>query len=481
MKPLLFLVAIALIVPVSHAQKIEANGVELFAFGAGGQQNMSYDRRQRPQAVLIGNIVYIVYNGGAPAGTTQRERTLPHAITYNLETKSFSPSIQLPGKPSKDHHDGPIIWADVNNYLHVLSGCHTTPGTHVVCKKPASIGSSTEDWEIAPQIAPSLSYPSVAQVLNNQTLIYYRVGEHRSSWTYSIASNAGKVWRAPANSVVDLNNGGELADVPYADMDEASSYQTYLPARDGKSMHVAFVYYDDNKGDLPEKFYNPLYKRSVGTLKTNLYYVKVDVASHKVTNYKGREIRTPIVFDDADKHCKIWDTNWRGAGVPPDIIIDKNGNPAFLHVLTEEVFEKLNYYYVRQVNGQWQRTIIASACHKWNCSHLMMDEKGVLHAYLLKDDGYFESKGKGKMNSHGGGTRIEAWVSADDGDSWTKKGVLFSGAEKYKGWRFNNVQPVKTKDGVIKEGVLLFYGWPDGEASRARGFLMIDQRCPGVS
>jgi len=464
------------VVCISYSQNIEDKSFQVIPFGDGGQYKMMYDRRQRPQAVLIGEKIHIVYNGGAPADAKKRTPTLPFAVTYNLKTGRFSEPVQLPGVASRDHHYGPVIWADNDDYLHVLSGCHKTPGTHVVSKKPASIGTSVEDWEIAPQIAPSLSYPSVSLVLDNQRLIYYRVGGHRSSWTYRFTADEGKSWHAPENSVVDLNDKGELADVPYTVMDEASSYQTYLPGKDGKSIHVAFIYYDDNKGELPEKYYNPLYKRSVGTLKTNLYYVKVDLQTHKVTNFEGEELETPVVLEKANAKCKIWDTNWRGSGVPPDIIIDNNDNPAFLHVLTEEVFEELNYYYVRRVNNKWQQTVIAPACHKWNSSHLMMDNDGILHAYLLMDDGYFESKGKGTMNNHGGGTRIEEWISPDDGNTWARKRVLFAADGKYADWRFNNVQPGKTKEGKIIEGVLLFYGWKDKNAPKAKAFLLLENR-----
>ena len=284
---MLFGAIVCCVVCISCSQKSEIDSYQVLSFGEGGQHKMTYDRRQRPQAVLMGDDIHIVYNGGAPVETKKPTPTMPFAITYNLKTGRFSESVQLPGKASSDHHYGPIIWADNNDFLHVVSGWHRTPGTHVVSKKPTSIGASTKDWEFAPQISPSLSYPSVSQIFDKQRLIYYRVGEHRSSWTYRFTADEGNTWQTPEYSVVDLNDMGELADVSFADMDEASSYQTYLPDKDGKSIHVAFIYYDDNKGELPEKFYNPLYKRSVGTLKTNLYYVKVDLETHKVTNFEG--------------------------------------------------------------------------------------------------------------------------------------------------------------------------------------------------
>ncbi|WP_297089325.1 BNR-4 repeat-containing protein [uncultured Draconibacterium sp.] len=468
---LVLLIQMFLISSFVMSQENSKESYQIIPFGEGGTKKMTYDRRQHPQAVLMGDKIHLVYNGGAPEKATKLEKTFPFLTTYNLKTSTFSESVQLPGTVSKDHHYGPVIWVDNNDFLHVLSGCHKTPGTHVISKAK----NKTEDWEIVAQIAPSLSYPSVSQIFNKQQLIYYRTGEHRSSWTYSISSDNGITWKTPKDPVVDLNNLDELSGKDHKDMDEASSYHTYLPSKDGKSIHIAFVYYDDNKKNLAEKSYNPLYKRNLGTLKTNLYYVKVDLETAQAYNFDGVEMTTPIHLKEANNQCKIWDTNWRGAGIPPDIIFDKNNNPAFLHVLTEDIFEKLNYYYVRRVGNEWKQIIIAPACHKWNSSHLTIDNEGILHAYLLMDDGYFESKGKGVMNSHGGGTRIEEWISSDDGFTWEMKNTLLKAEGEYQGWRFNNVQPIKTKEGNIKEDMWLFYGWEEknDDVAQAKAFLLI--------
>ena len=460
------------------AQNTTQKDVLLIPFGEGGQHKMIYDRRQRPQAVLVENNIHIVYNGGASAGEGQN-KTVPYAITYHLESKEFTAEVRLPGTPGKDHHFGPIIWADNENYLHVLSGCHKTPGTHVISTQKNNIGLTAEDWKMVEPIAPSLSYPSVTQVYNKQFLMYYRVGEHRSSWTYSISNQNVNSWTTPENSIVDLNKGGEILELPHSEMDEASSYQTYLPANDGKSIHVVFMYYDDNKGNLPEKYFNPFYQTTKNLdLKYNLYYINVDLQNNEVKNFSGERLKTPVDLENANAKCKIWDTDWRGTGVPPDMIIDRNNNPAFLHVLTETSIEELNYYYVHFKNGEWTQSVIAPACHKWNSSHLQMDDKGMLHAYLLMDDGYFESKGKGVMNNHGGGKRIEEWISEDDGNTWKKNDILFSASGAYEGWRFNNIQPIKTNQGKIQDGMWLFYGWEEkkGDAPQVKAFLIVENR-----
>ena len=89
-------------------------------FGSGGQLKMIYDRRQRPQAVYINDKVYIVYNGGAPMNAQVREKTYPFVISFDPETKSFSSPLQLDTKGSRDQHYCPIIWADNDDYLHIL-------------------------------------------------------------------------------------------------------------------------------------------------------------------------------------------------------------------------------------------------------------------------------------------------------------------------------------------------------------------------
>ncbi|MBL7189999.1 MAG: BNR-4 repeat-containing protein [Phycisphaerae bacterium] len=430
------------------------------AFGQGGQIKMLYDRRQRPQAVYLNDKVHIVFNGGGQAGAKPKAPTKPMAVTYDPVSRQFSDVVTL-GSASRDHHYGPVIWADEKDYLHVLFGCHRTPGTHLISKQPASIGTGLDSWDAGAQIAPGISYPTFFRIHDDRELIYYRTDGHTSSWTYRITDDNGKTWTGPAGDVTDMDIKGRF---------EWSSYQTVLPSRDGKFLHVAFMTYDDNKSNDPNRFYNPRYDRAAGNeWKYNLYYVRIDLQMHEVTNFDGERMNTPIDIDQADAKCRIWDTKWCGAGVPPTIILDANGGPAFLHVLSEETLAEHRYYYVRRAGGKWKQTPITGSNHQWNSCHLARDDDGTLHAHLIVGDGYLDTDGY--MDRYGGGA-VEQWSSHDNGNTWKKQRDLTPDRSTYPGWKYNNIQPVTKPDGSIVDGMLLFYGWKDRDAPEAKAFLL---------
>jgi hypothetical protein len=464
----LILIGLFLVTTSALADQVPVGSGEAIAFGSGGQIKMLYDRRQRPQSIYLNHQIHIVFNAGGKAGAPAKSSTQPMAITYDPLTRKFSEVVTL-GSASKDHHDGPVIWADNGGFLHVLYDCHKTPGTHLISQKPGTIGSRLADWNVSAEIAPSLSYPTVFGIFNNRQLVYYRTDGHSSSWTYRLTRDNGKTWTGPANDVTDMDIGGRV---------EWSSYQTKLPSKDGRFLHVAFMTYDDVKSNDPKRLYNPRYDQPVtNNWKYNLYYVRVDLQTHEVTNFDGESMITPIDIDQADAKCRIWDTEWRGAGVPPTIVLDEDGAPAFLHVLSGDTLEDHHYYYVRRTNGQWKQTPIATSNHQWNSCHLSRMSSGTLHAYLICGDEYLDTGGY--MDKHGGG-RIEQWTSTDKGNRWTKTRDLTPDRSKYPGWKFNNIQPVTRPDGSDVEGILLFYGWKDQRAPAAQAFLLHeDPASPG--
>lgn len=432
-------------------------------FGFGGAKKMTYDVRQRPQAIYFNGKVFIGYKGGGTAANTAKGNVAPtHAmlISYDPQNRTFSDPMRI-GKPSSDHHDCPVLWMDKDDHLHFLYHCHNEPGTHLVAKHPGDMGETESDWTALPDIAPMVAYPTMFRLHDNKELIYYRTGGHSSSWSYRITADNGRSWTGPETDVTNL----DIVNHP-----EWSSYQAKILSPDRKTLYIVFTDYDDVKSNDPERLYNPKYDMPVrNEWKYNLSLLKIDLQTHEVRNDNDEVMNTPLDIETVRAKCQIWDTEWRGAGVPPALCLDEHGEPSVLHVLSEDDLRTHNYYYVRKVDGEWQKTRITASNHQWNSGYLKTDKKGRLHAYVIVGEGYQDKEGVNY--SHGGG-RIEHWLSKDNGKTWSLHRDITPDATQYPGWSFNNVQPVLRPDGEAVDGMLLFYGWLDGAKPDAVAFLL---------
>ncbi len=453
----------SLLCPLSVSAQLIENAADSFLirFAGDGKFKMLYDARQRPQAIHIEGKVFLVFNGNASPTGNEKGRAYPMLSIYDPQSRTFTPSVQLAKHSSSDHHDSPIIWADREKHLHVLYGCHKSPGVHLVSVKPVHKKTGNVVWQKGCEIAPKLSYPCVFRMSGNRDLIYYRTDGHTSSWSYRVTTDNGRTWSGPSTDVTDLDSKGRV---------DWSSYQTKIPGKNRRYLHVAYTDYDDNKNDAdPQRFYNPKYDALVSNeWKYNLSYLRIDSETGAVCNSDQVPLQTPIDIATSKNLCEIWDTEWRGAGVPPAVALDDRGQPAFLHVLSGEVVTDHAYFYVRKVGGEWLKTRVTSSTHQWNSGHLFCDGQGVLHAFVIVGDKYLSG---GYMDRHGGG-RIEEWTSSDQGNTWEKKRQFSPSAEQYKGWRFNNVQPVLNADGTVLQRMWIFYGWKDASKPEASAFLV---------
>jgi hypothetical protein len=456
---------------------------DLISFGDNGQLKMLYDRRQRPNSVYIHDRAIIVFNAGGDPNGGAKSPTQPMLVSYDPATRSMSEPFVL-GAGSSDHHDCPIIWADQRERLHVLYGSHNSSGYRIISQKPGDPGDNLSAWQAAPPISPSNSYPTVFQLSGQRQLIYYRTEGHTSSWGYKMSED-GRFKDDPEPVIV--------TDLDRIDHFQWSSYQTKQLGPEGRYLHVAFTAYDDNKVRDTDRYFNPRYQKAVSNeYKYNLYYLRIDTDTNEAVNFEGKPLTLPLDLDQANELCRIWDTDWRGAGVPPDITFDANGDPAFLHVLSGETTEQHDYYLYHRVDNAWQADRITASNHQWNSSHLRYTPDGVWRAYVLTGDVYIDtiwvessqisdrfergSKGYsrtgGYMDKHGGG-RLEEWISRDNGQTWSMAADLTPQAPAFAGWRYNNPQPVTLPNGQPVEDLLMFYGWPLGEESpRAKAFLL---------
>jgi len=434
------------------------------AFGFGGSKKMLYDVRQRPQALYFKGKVFIGFKGGGstPADGGRESVAPTHAmlLSYDPTNRQFSTPVKF-GKTTSDHHDCPVIWADKDDFLHFLYKCHNKPGIHLVAKQPGGMGATESDWVTLPDIAPMVSYPTIFRLYDDRELVYFRTGGHSSSWSYRITGDHGRSWTGPENDVTNL----DIYNHP-----EWSSYQAKIMSPDRKTLYVVFTDYDDVKSNDPERLYNPKYDMPVrNDWKYNLSLLKIDLVTHEVRNDNDEVMKTPLDIETVRAKCQIWDTGWRGAGVPPALYLDKHGEPSALHVLSEEDLETHYYYYVRKVDSKWQKTRITASNHQWNSGYLKSDKQGQLHAYVIVGDGYQDKKG---INYTHGGGRIEHWLSKDKGNTWSLHRDITPDSAQYPGWSFNNVQPILRPDGSGIDGMLMFYGWLDAKMPEAVAFLL---------
>ena len=452
---------VGMLPPVWSRQIIQNATPTAFAFG--GSKKMLYDIRQRPQAVYFNGKVFIGYKGGGTAANKRPRNVAPtHAslVSYDPKTREFSSALTF-GKQTSDHHDCPVLWVDKDEHLHFLYRMHNRPGVHMVANQPGGMGEKESDWTKLPDIAPMLAYPTMFEIPGGKHLIYYRTGGHSTSWSYRITADNGKSWTGPENDVTNL----DIYNHP-----EWSSYQAKILSPDKKTLNIVFTDYDDVKSNDPKRLYNPKYDMPVrNDWKYNLSLLKIDLQTYEVRNDAGEIMKTPVDIETARAKCQIWDTEWRGAGVPPALCLDENGEPSVLHVLSEDDLETHSYYYVRKVDGEWLKTRVTASNHQWNSGYLKRDANGKLHAYVIVGEGYQDEEG---VNYTHGGGRIEHWVSKDQGNNWSLHRDITPDAAKYPGWAFNNIQPIVRPDGSIVDDMLIFYGWLDGTKPDGVAFLL---------
>jgi len=384
--------------------------------------------------------------------------------------------LSILGPESSDHHDGPVIWVDMQEKLHVFYGWHHDLGKHLVSNEPDNIGAHLNDWSTAPAPSSKMSYPWMSRIYDDKQLVFYRTDGHYSSWTYRITGDDGNTWEGPENDVTDLDIKGGM-DTDW------SIYTAKAVSNDGNFLHIGFIAYDDYRrlrspeeiasGELDKsRQHNPLYDNRRVSYNYNLYYVKVDLRTHEVMNHEGELLQTPIDLSTANSKCMIWDTEWRGGSIVPSMMVDENDQVSFLHNISDFQHEdSLDYHYVRFEDGEWKTTQITYSNHEWNSGHITKSAYGTLHAYIIAGEGYFDSDGY--MDKHGGGD-IEEWVSEDNGDTWNKLRDISPDPNQFAGWKYNNIQPVKRPDGTTVDGMLLFYGWKHPDDPIAKAFLLIE-------
>ncbi len=399
------------------------------SFAQYGCEKMIYDVRMGPMSVRFEDVIYVVYQAN-PNGPEAH----PHIITYDIQRKRWSNPVQIGTVKHYDHHYAPIVWIDHRGYIHVLFNCHGAQNgaIHIVSAAPGSI----EKWREAPEIAPSITYPRAVRVYDDKLLLFYRAFGHMGYWTYQISDDGGCTWTPHSVPVIDFDQNPRLGTDTWA-----GTYHSVCPGKDGRSLHIAFVYWDERRS------WNSLYRQRFSNInRHHLYYLRLDIPSGQLFTFAGDRVETPVTRKSAEK-CKIWDTGLQLTNMP-SILVDDDDKPHFMMPVSEETPWKCRFYLIRHDQGEWLRHPVAETNHTWAGSYLKNGKGTALLAYLVV------GSVDGETLSYGGGD-IEEWVSLDGGASWKMNQRIVPEA----GLLYNNPRPVEDVDGSEMNDFLLFYGW----------------------
>ena len=387
-----------------------------------------------PQAIHLNDVIYIAYQAN-PDGPEAH----PHIITYDLGSSRWSEPIRVGEVGHYDHHFAPVLWFDDERFIHVLYNCHVRDGgIHLVSTRPESIG----EWRQGPEIASSISYPRVLRTSDGTMLLYYRTFGHMGYWSYLISADGGNSWTRPDAPLIDFDRD------PEHDSDTwAGSYHSVHADKDGRSLHIAFVYWDERK------LLHPLYSSRLPTTnRYHLYYLRLDIPSGELYTIEGDRMTVPVTRRSAEK-CKVWDTGHRLTNMP-SISVDDSGEPCFLVPVSGQTPWECEFYVVRRGRGEWTWEPIAATNHTWSGSHLTLRDGRTLTAYLVVGDA-----ANGEPLSYGGG-EVEEWVAMDGEISWRPNRRLVP----EPGLLYNNPRPVELAEGGEMDGFLVFYGWEGPES-----------------
>jgi hypothetical protein len=419
-------------------------------FADHGSEKMIFDARMGPQALYHDDTIYAVYQAN-PDGFPAH----PHLRAYDCRTRTWSRVVRLGENPPRyDHHLAPVVWMDDAEHLHVLYGCHITPGTHLIARRSRVI----DDWREGPRIAASISYPTVVPVHGGRLLLFYRGLGHLGFWAYRTSGDGGHSW-TDARRLIDFDRD------PREDDDAdcwAGSYASVCRDADGRSLHIGFVYWDERK--LPHPIYQ-IGKRS--KKRYNLYYLRLDVASGALHDASGVEITPPVNRRAAEERCGVWNTGHELTNMPA-IAVGSRDEPYFVLPVSDGSPWRCRFYLVARKSGRWQRFPIAETNGNWAGCLLDRDRSGGLTAYLVRGE-------EGETLLYSGGM-VERWRSTNEGTTWKRERSLVPEA----GLLYNNPRPVHLVRGGRLADCVVFFGWqgpgsiqsdPSPRRNRGRAYL----------
>ncbi|MFQ5811124.1 MAG: BNR-4 repeat-containing protein, partial [Armatimonadota bacterium] len=397
-------------------------------FAHHGGEKMLYDVRQGPVALLHDNIIYVAYHANPEDAPPD-----PHLVTCDLSSGEWSEPARVGECHRYDHHYAPVLWLDHDERMHVLYDCHGGTGTHIVAAEPGA----TDAWIEGPTIARSISYPHVLPMADGWLLLYYRTLGHMGHWGYQVSDDGGFTWTEP-RTLVDMDRDPRIQHDCWA-----GSYHSAVASRDRRSVHIAFVYLDEQRR--PNPLYHRTFKSKRALNRYHLYYLRLDVASGELWTIDGDRLDPPVNREQAEA-CKALDTGHHLTNMP-SIWPDEKDQPVFLMPESGETPWDCTFFCICPKAGGWQKTPMAKTNSTWCGCLLRGDDGGHLTAHVAS------GKGDGEVLDYGGGD-LEEWTSADRGVTWTHARTL----DPEPGLLYNNPRVIERPTGDVVEDFILFFG-----------------------
>lgn len=407
-------------------------------FAMHGSEKMLYDIRMSPQCIHRDGTFWVSYQANPDGG-----KPLPHVISRDADG-TWSKPVVVGDVAGYDQHFAPIIWPGADEHIHLLYHCHAARdgSRHLVSAEPCDI----TRWNEASLVAPSVSYPRILPCLDDKLVLYNRVKGHLGFWTFLLSGDGGHSWTPAEQPHVDFDH------LPEDEVDEwAGSYHSVALSTDGRSLHVAFVYWDERK--LP----CPRYGVKVGhSTRFNLYYLRLDLMSGSIFTIEGKPLEMPLNRRGAEA-CLVWDTDGCLTNMP-SILVDADDAPSFLLPASEEAVDRCRFWYIRRQGNEWARTPVTRTRNTWNASHMEFGDDGNITVFLIGDtDGIGDCP-------YGGGP-LQEWRSTDRGETWRQVGDH----TPEPGLLCSNPKPIVNFDGSIMKRSLIFFGWEGPDSISPRG------------
>lgn len=420
------------------------------AFAAHGCEKMIYDLRMGPQAIMHGQAGYFVYLAGTGQQGSVRGPGLahPHIIRRDPDG-DWSAPVRIGQAHGPNHHFAPVLWIDRRQHLHVLYNCHFTlnQSCHRVSARPLDI----TRWREAPLVAPSISYPRIVRLPGGRLLLYYRVLGHMGYWTYRLSNPDNAGWGPPAPPLVDFDH---RPDIPGDEW--AGSYHSIALGRDGRSLHVGMVRWDERPR------VSPLYGKHVGLWsRYDLYYFRLDLRTGHAFNIAGRQLASPINRADAYRHCLVCDTGEHLTNMPT-LLADPDDRPQFLLPIAGRRLNTCRLWFIRRHGRAWARHPVASTGNLWNAAHMEYAADGSISAFVIVDA---PGGSAGREPLFYGGGLIHEYRSTDGGEHWRRVARI----DLPPGFIANNPRPVEDSLGRPLPRTLTFFAWPGPHAIAAAG------------